>query len=202
MKWPVLFLFLPAATMHEWLWPGPLVRTVFRYEALQVLRRVGVQPQLQRRAISLSAVVQYWQVCISLAHRNGQKQCHGMVEINDRLPLVTFFVPSTGKPCATGRRWGRLDCCPQGALDLRQFPRTAFTNCHKLRGLHSTTIWSYRCAGQKPDGGFYQANTEVFSGPCSFLETWGKNPFPAHAWCWQNPVSFFFYFDCDIIDIR
>ena len=74
-------------------------------------------------------------------------------------------------------RWGRIDCHPQGAPHLYRFPRTAFTNCHKLRGLHNTTIWSYRCTGQKPNGGFYHANTEVLAGPCSFLEAWGKNPF-------------------------
>ena len=30
----------------------------------------------------------------------------------------------------------------------------------------------------------------------------GRIHFVAHAWCWQSSVSFFFYLDCDIIDIQ
>lgn len=43
---------------------------------------------------------------------------------------------------------------------------------------------------------------KCWQGLVPFWRLEGRIHFPAHAWCWQNSVSFFFYFDCDIIDIR
>lgn len=195
MKWPVLFLFLPAATMHEWLWPGPLVRTVFLvWGPAGPLARWGCSrsssagPFLSQLLFSIGKSVS------ALPTEMGRNSATGWLKSMTVSPLVTFFVPSTGKPCATGRRWGRLDCCPQGAFRSALVSLDCLTNCHKLRGLQYN-LYDLTEAGQSLMGASTRLTLEVLAGPCSFLETWGKNPFPAHAWCcWQNSVSFFFLF--------
>ena len=98
------------------------------------------------------------------------------------LKSMTLFHWSPSLCPALGKPWDRVKMRKNWLPSSRSSPsisvsQDCFTNCHKLRGLQITTIWSYRCTGQKPNGGFYQANTEVLAGPCSFLEAWGKNPF-------------------------
>lgn len=149
---------------------------MFRYEALKVIRRAGVQPQRHRRATSLSAVVQYCQVCISLAHRSGQKQCHGMVEINELFRWSPSLCPALVSPVRQGEDEEGLIAAIKElpiCVSFLGLPSQIATNL----GAYAVQLYDLIDVQVKSLMGLYQDNIEVLAGPCSFLETGGKNPF-------------------------